>query len=397
MAKKKETKPKVKTKIDMLKATMAKINASFGEGTIGTLTEKAKELAIEFIETRSAAYNSVLHGGLAKGRISEIYGPSDSGKTSILLDTIGYNMTINPDFTAGWFETEGHFDMEYATKTFGIDPERFAIWSMSDYGAEKGLDILESFLRSSTLDILVVNTVAGLTPKTELDADMEKQHMALQARMMSKLMRKIVAIATKTNTHVSFINQIRSDIGSSGPMGAPNVTPGGAALKFYSSQRIMMKNGFMKAEDTAKGYDSETFKRIDVQVKKNRMSTGKNPYQKCSYYIEYGVGIDTIGEIPMLVEEYEVLKKSGSWFFDIDSKGKTKVRNGVELKWQGKGNFRDYLNENPDYVEELRERIALAGASIVDVQAMDANEIEAGKLEDELAEQTLKDAEALDD
>jgi recombination protein RecA len=392
MAKKKKS-----SKLDMLNMAMKKIKSSFGEEKIGTLREKKDEMKIEFIKTKSSALNKALNGGLAKGKISEIYGPSQAGKTSTLLETIGYNMSLDPEFVAGWFETEGHFDYDYAVGTFNIDPDRFIVWSMEDEGAEDGLDMLESILRSGALDILVVNTVAGLTPKSEIDAKMAKMTIGLQARMMSKLMRKLTAVTNRLGTHISFVNQIRSDINATGSMGTPTTTTGGAALSFYASQRIYQKIGFIKEEDKSKGYNQDEFKKIDVQIRKNRLATGRNAFQKCTYFVEYGVGTDVVGEIPTLVEEYGILKKSGAWFYDLDDDGEVKVRNGKPLKWQGRGAFRKYLLEDTGYYEELRERIENIGVKEIDqVSSMSEEEIEKAEKEELEAQQKVEELEAED-
>ena len=377
---------KVLSKKELIAQSMTKINKQFGAKTVGTLSSKIEEFKIEYIKTRSLAYNKMLHGGFVKGRISEIYGNQDSGKTSISLDTIGYNMQMDPNFYAGWFETEGHFDINYAI-SFGIDPERFTVWSMEDYGAEGGLDILEAQIRTGAYNMITVNTVAGLTPKKELEGEMIAQDVALQARMMSKLMRKIVAIASKKGTHVQFINQVRVNVGSYGGGSIPN---GGKALAFWASQRLNHNGGFIEAEEKAKGYDPELFKKIDVSVKKNRCSSMGNPYQKCTYYAEYGVGIDQIGTLPDQAVEFGIIKKNGNWCVDaasVDTKGKAVPKilpDGTKLAWPGAGGFRAYLREHPEYVEELRNRIeALIGGpiDIAPVECMSVEEVDQAKIE----------------
>ena len=367
-------------KKDAIKQAMVAINKKFGAGTVGTLTEKMSEFEIKYIPTRSAAFNSMLYGGFGVGKIVEIFGQQDSGKTSICLDTIGYNMQKDPEFTAGWFETEGHFDVDYAVNFFGIDPDRFTVWSIEDFGAERGLDVLESLLRTGAYNMIVVNTVAGLTPKSELESNMEDRSVAEQARMMSKLMRKVTAVASKKKTTMIFVNQVRTNVGAY--MGG-DVPAGGKALAFWASQRIYMRSGFIDAEDKKRGYDGDNFKKIDALVKKNRLSALQNPYQKCTYFVEYGKGIDTIGELPLICVEMGILQKAGAFFKDIDNKGNIKVFNGHKLQFQGVGALRGFLQANPDYAEELQNRIAAITGNRIEqkAQLMTDEEIEEAKKE----------------
>lgn len=380
-----EDKPvKEVSKKDKIAAAMGAINTKFGKKTIGTLTQMADDFKIEFIETESAMVNKMLYGGWVIGKISEIYGPPDSGKTSNALSTIGWNMKKDPNFTAGWFETEGHFDVKYATETFGIDPERFTIWSMQDYGAENGLDILEGLLRSGAFNFIAVNTVAGLTPRKELDGSMSDEHMALQARMMSRLMRKIVAIASVKRTHVQFINQVRSTMG----MGN-DVPAGGKALAFWARQRMFMKAGFIEKDDAQKGYDPDIFKKIESAVKKNTCAT-LNPYRKCTYFVEYGVGIDTVGELPQLAASAGIIVLRGAWHYEYEPGTEKPIvlPNGDFARWQGAGAFRNYLRSHPEYAASIRARVS---GDIFEIKSMTEDEIKEAKAEEDLLTADLKD------
>lgn len=394
----KEKVAKVLTKKERIAQTMGAINKQYGAGTVGNLKDKAKDFEIIQRTTKCQAFNQMLHGGFADGTIIELYGTPDAGKTSMAFDFIGYRQSLDEDFHAGWYETEGLFDIDYAVGTFGIDPERFSAFEMAEAGgAEKGLDVLETLVRSGDYNCMVINTIAGLTPAAEINSDMSQQLMGTHARLISKLLRKITAVARKKRCTLIFINQVRTDIGG---YKGPEIATGGLALRFWASQRVAFRAGFIEAEEKAKGYDPAFFKKIDCTVKKNRISHGKNPYQKCTYYVEYGVGIDMIGEIPDIAVELGILNKSGAFYSDpsdvIDKKtGKAipRVVDGVKYQWQGGGQLRTYLRDTPDYVAELRARIEGAGGAITTtVTAMSAEEIDEAKTEEAKAAELLKEA-----
>lgn len=388
------------SKKDKIKQALAGINSKLGANTVGTLTQKIKDFEIIQHATKCMAFNQMLHGGLVEGGIIEFYGPPDSGKTSMALDFLGYMMNNDPDFTAAWYETEGLFDSDFAINTFGIDPERLTAYeTLETGGAEKGLDVFESLIRSGLYNCIVCNTVAGLTPKVELEGNMEDQQVAAQARMMSKLMRKIVAVARKRHCMVIFINQVRTNVG--GYKGG-DISVGGQALRFFASQRVNFRGGFIEAEDKTKGYDPELFKKIDCSTKKNRLNHGKNPYQKCTYFVEYGVGIDMVGELPDIVIDLGILVKNGNYFVEpsgkVDAKGKVIPKlaaDGSKIQWNGAGAFRKHLREHPEYVDDLRKRIEAVGGSVqTTVQSMTDEEIDGAKQEDAEALEFLKESKA---
>lgn len=207
---------------NLVNATQKKHGGS--KHALSFATDRIDDLRFEFIPTPSENINAALGGGFVRGRIAEVAGENSSGKTSLLLETIAQDMKRDPDAIYGWFETENSFDPDYAFNVKGIDPDRLIVWEVSDEGAESGLDTLEMLIRSNTLKMIGINSVTGLVPKKELTNEMEKQEVAIQARMMSKLMRKITAIAGKTKTAVVFVNQMRTNVGVM--YGDPNTTTG---------------------------------------------------------------------------------------------------------------------------------------------------------------------------
>lgn len=193
-----------------LTAVLNGINKKFGASTVSFV--KDKDLKIEYLQSPSHEFNAMLAGGIGVGRITEFYGENSSGKTSMAIEIIAHNQKANPDFVAGWFETEGSIDEEILA-SFGIDMDRLVYWDQTEVGAEQGLDILRALIASNEFDLIVCNSVAGLAPKKEIEDDIEKQNVALTARMMSKLMRVITGICFKTKTSMIFINQVRTNVG----------------------------------------------------------------------------------------------------------------------------------------------------------------------------------------
>lgn len=320
------------------------INTHFKKNVVNLGGDIMEDLIVKFIKTPSLKVNKVLGGGIATGRITEIYGPTGSGKTTLCYETIGNDMKLDPDSIWAWYETEKSFDIEIA-KFYGVDPDRLIYWEMGDEGAETGLDVLESVIRKSEGKIkgAVINSVAGLTPKSELDALMGKLDMGTQAKMMSKLMRKIIAIAGKNKMAIIFINQIRDKISLFGG----TTTPGGRALSFFASQRIEMRKNRVEAADGVK--DTDYIKMI-VKVVKNRFAKG-NPYVQTTIFARYGVGIDVTMETLELAVEQNVIEKKagGNYRFVTDA--------GEEVKFRGAANLMDYVDKNPEFAMQVRARI----------------------------------------
>lgn len=321
-------------------------------------SDRLDELKYEFIPTPSENVNMALGngttpGGFARGKIIEVAGENSSGKSSLLLETIADDHKNDPDSIWGWLNAESDFDEEYAQMK-GVDMNRLIIWDVDDTGAEKSLDTLEMLIRSHALKAIVVNSIAALVPKKELENEMEKQEVALQARMMSKLMRKITAISNRTKTTVIFINQYRTNVGQM--FGNPDTTTGGRALTYFATQRIGLRKVKLQKED---GITDEEGLKINVHVMKNRASYN-NPFKKTSYTAIFGEGIDAVREIANIALETPYAT-SGSWIYlaadGNPAKDNFDTWNGHELKWNGKAKFLDFIRDNPEFQDHLKDLI----------------------------------------
>jgi recombination protein RecA len=340
MAKEKESdknahadeKPGVITdKLKALRATMEKIEKSYGKGSIMKLgEEKIENIAV--IPTGSIGLNAALGvGGYPRGRVIEIYGPESSGKTTIALHAIAEAQKAGG--IAAFIDAEHAFDRFYAEK-LGVDVENLYI-SQPDNG-EQALEITEQLIRSSAIDIVVIDSVAALTPKAELEGDMGDSKMGLQARLMSQALRKLTATISKTNTTCIFINQLRDKIGVS--FGNPETTTGGNALKFYASVRLDIRRiGPLKDGEDVIG------NQVRVKVVKNKVAP---PFRKVEFDLMFGEGISHAGEIVDLGVDKNIIKKSGSWY----SYGDTKLG-------QGRDAAKQCINDNPELAEELEKLI----------------------------------------
>ena len=320
-----------KEKLKALEATLGNIEKSFGKGTIMKLGDSAIE-KMEFISTGSISLNTALGiGGVPKGRVVEIYGPESSGKTTLALHIIAEAQRAGG--IAAFIDAEHAFDRFYADK-LGIDTENLLV-SQPDNG-EQALEITDSLIRSAAIDVVVIDSVAALTPKSEIEGEMGDSKMGLQARLMSQALRKLTANISRTGTVCIFINQLREKIGVM--FGNPETTTGGNALKFYSSVRLDIRRiSQIKDTDEVKG------SRVRVKVVKNKVAP---PFRKAEFDIMYGEGISKVGEIIDLGVEYNIIKKSGSWF----SYGETKLG-------QGRDAVKALLLDNPDLMEELETKI----------------------------------------
>jgi recombination protein RecA len=317
-------------KLKALEATLGNIEKNFGKGSIMRLGAEAEKM--ESISTGSLGLDYALGvGGLPKGRIIEIYGPESSGKTTLALHVIAEAQKKGG--IAAFIDAEHAFDRFYAAK-LGVDVENLLI-SQPDYG-EQALEIAENLIRSGAIDVIVVDSVAALTPKSELEGEMGDSKMGLQARLMSQAMRKLTATINKTGCICIFINQLREKLGVL--FGNPETTTGGNALKFYSSVRLDIR----KISQIKDG-ENVTGSRVKVKVVKNKVAP---PFRKAEFDILYGEGISRSGEIIDLGVELGVIKKSGSWFSYDDAK-----------LAQGRDAAKRLIEDNPELSEELSQKI----------------------------------------
>jgi recombination protein RecA len=320
-----------KEKLKSLETTLGKIEKDFGKGAIMKLGDHAV-VTVGTIPSGSLALDIALGiGGYPRGRVVEIFGPESSGKTTLAIHAIAQAQKTGG--IAAFIDAEHAFDSSYAQK-LGVDIENLLI-SQPDNG-EQALEITDHLIRSGAIDIIVIDSVAALTPKAEIEGEMGDSKMGLQARLMSQALRKLTATISKTNTCCVFINQLREKIGVM--FGNPETTTGGNALKFYASVRLDIR----KISQIKEG--EEVFgNRTKVKVVKNKLAP---PFRKAEFDILYGEGISRIGEIIDLSTELEIVKKSGSWF----SYGETRLG-------QGRDAVKQLLADNPELAEEIEKKI----------------------------------------
>ena len=329
----------------LLDVAILQIEKQFGKGAIMKLGEKKVE-PIEVIPTGCLTLDYALGiGGIPKGRIIEIYGPESSGKTTVSLHILAEAQKLGG--TAAFIDAEHALDPIYAQK-LGVDIKELYV-SQPDNG-EQALDICETMVRTGAVDIVVVDSVAALTPKAEIDGEMGDNHVGLQARLMSQALRKLTAIVNKSKTSVIFINQLREKVGVM--FGSPEVTPGGKALKFYSSIRLDVRK-----IDTIKDGTNMVGNRTKVKVVKNKLAP---PFRLAEFDIIYGKGISREGCLLDLALSFDVVQKTGSWFSYKDEK-----------IGQGKENAKNYIKDNPAVFEELEKiiREKMQSADLLNVGA----------------------------
>src|SRR6056300_956479 len=336
-----------------LEAAMAQIEKQFGKGSVMKMDGTEVDSSIEAISTGSLGLDIALGiGGLPKGRVVEIYGPESSGKTSLTLSVIAAAQRAGG--TAAFIDAEHALDTQYAAK-LGVNLTDLLI-SQPDTG-EQALEITDMLVRSGSVDVVVVDSVAALTPRAEIEGDMGDSHMGLQARLMSQALRKLTANIQRSNTMVVFINQIRMKIGVM--FGSPETTTGGNALKFYSSVRLDIRRiGAIKKGDEVIGNQTR------VKVVKNKVSP---PFKQAEFEILYGEGISRHGEIIDLGVQHGIVDKAGSWY----SYGDDRIG-------QGKENVREFLRNNPEMAEEIegkiRAKLLPSKADVIDIAGGDAEE-----------------------
>ena len=318
-------------KLKILQSTLDKIEKNYGKGSIMKLGDRPDE-SLEVIPTGSIALDAALGvGGFPKGRVIEIYGPESSGKTTLAIHVIAEAQKQGG--IAAFIDAEHAFDSFYAKK-LGVDIENLLV-SQPDNG-EQALEIADNLIRSGAIDIIVIDSVAALTPKAEIDGEMGDSKMGLQARLMSQAMRKLTATISKTGCCCIFINQLREKLGVM--FGNPETTTGGNALKFYASVRIDIRR-----TQAIKDGDQNIGNRVKVKVVKNKVAP---PFRVCEFDLMFGEGISKIGEIIDLGVEYGIIKKSGSWF----SYGETKLAQGREA-------LKQLLKDNEELSAELEGKV----------------------------------------
>ena len=327
-------------KLKALKATISKIEKDYGKGSIMTLGDQP-DSAVSVIPSGSIALDHALGiGGYPRGRVIEIFGPESSGKTTLAIHAIAEAQKAGG--IAAMIDAEHAFDRSYA-KNLGVNVDTLLI-SQPDNG-EQALEIADNLIRSGAIDIIVIDSVAALTPKAEIEGEMGDNKVGLQARLMSQALRKLTANISKTNTCCIFINQLREKIGIL--FGNPETTTGGNALKFYASVRIDVR----KVTQIKDG-DEATGNRTRAKVVKNKMAP---PFRKAEFDIVFGEGICKVGEIVDLAVEYDIVHKSGSWF----SYGDSKIGQGREAVLQ-------VLRDNPELSDEIEAKVREALAAVRD-------------------------------
>lgn len=314
-----------------LDGAIAYIEKQFGKGSIMTLG-KAPDYNVDVISTGSMTLDMALGiGGLPRGRIVEIYGPESSGKTTVALHALAQAQKKGGE--VAFIDVEHALDPVYA-KALGVDIDNLLV-SQPDSG-EQALEIAEALVRSGAIDCIVVDSVAAMVTKAEIDGEMGDSHVGLLARLMSQAMRKLTGVISKSNCVAIFINQVREKIGIS--YGNPETTPGGRALKFYSSVRIEVRKG-----ETIKVGGESIGARTKCKVVKNKVAP---PFKECEFDMIFGKGIDRIGEVCDMAEELGIIKKSGAWFSYNDQK-----------IGQGRENAKEYLRSNPEDMQAIEEKI----------------------------------------
>jgi recombination protein RecA len=335
MAKDSEQK-ELNQKAQALEAAIAQIEKQFGKGSIMKLGgDESSRVRVPAISTGSLELDIALGiGGIPRGRITEIYGPESSGKTTMMLHAIAEAQKAGG--VAAFVDAEHALDPVYAKK-LGVNIDELLV-SQPDTG-EEALEITESLVRSGAVDIIVIDSVAALVPKAEIEGDMGDSHMGLQARLMSQALRKLTGIISKSNTSVVFINQIRMKIGVM--FGSPETTTGGNALKFYSSIRLDIRR-----IETLKTGDDAIGSRVRVKVVKNKCAP---PFKQAEFDIMYDKGISRSGGILDLGAQFEIVKKSGTWY-----------SYGEERIGQGRDNAKAYFDQNPKLAYEVERKIMVA-------------------------------------
>ena len=320
-------------KREALEAARLQIDKQFGKGSLMKLGDSRETLDVEVIPSGSILLDEALGvGGYPKGRIIEIYGPESSGKTTLALQAIAESQRMGG--IAAFIDAEHALDPVYA-RNLGVNIDE--LWISQPDNGEQALEITESLVRSGAVDIIVVDSVAALTPQAEIEGDMGDSHVGLQARLMSQALRKLTGILSKSNTTIIFINQIRMKIGVM--FGNPETTTGGNALKFYASVRMDVR----RIESIGKNADEVTGNRVRVKIVKNKVAP---PFRKCELDLLFGSGISKTGSLLDAAVKYDMIEKSGAWY----------SYNGEKIG-QGRDKTLEYIAQNPEFAAELETKL----------------------------------------
>ena len=315
-----------------LSAALAKIEKNFGKGSVMKMGEKIADMKIEVIPSGSLSLDIALGlGGFPKGRIIEIYGPESSGKTTVTLHLIAEAQKLGS--TVAFIDAEHALDPVYA-KNLGVQIEELYI-SQPDDG-EQALDIADEMVRSGAIDVIVIDSVAALVPRAEIEGDMGDSHVGLHARLMSQALRKLTALCSKNDCLIVFVNQLREKIGVM--FGSPETTTGGRALKFYASVRIDIRKG-----EAIKQGDKQVGNRTKIKIAKNKVAP---PFKTCEFDIIFGEGISKVGDVLDLATDVNIVNKSGSWF-----------SYGEERLGQGRENVKTFLKDRPELLAEIDKKV----------------------------------------
>ena len=339
--------------LDKLSDNFNKQNGEVVCGRVGRNAELKERITAEFIETPSLNLNYAMGGGFAKGRITIVAGQPDSGKTFLLLEAIAKKQKEDPEFIAGWLESEGSLSAS-DLEQMGIDTDRFYYDTVKrEEGAEIALNKVESVVIGGLVDMFVINSLKCLTPSEELQKGMEQMQVGLQARMNAKMMRKLTSAVTDNNVAFIMVQHLTTQIGSMSR--DPLIVSGGQAIQYGASVILDLRKKSMSDADPFK---KEEATKIGVTIKKNHVITDRFPYCKLEYYAVFGKGIDCYLEIAQLAIDAGILVKSGAFIKVPDENGNPKILpDGTKLQWQGNAKFKDYLIEHPEFFEELKSKL----------------------------------------
>jgi recombination protein RecA len=382
----KEKKTVLTEKQKKLKALDLQMEKNF-PGKILKGEEAINAMSYKRIPTASMEVNFATYGGFCEGKVVELFGPEDSGKTYFVLETIALNMKKDPDFTVAWVETEGDLDLKQIIRMYGIDINRFRIIPLDPVdGGEAALEMVRGYISSSLFDIIVINTVAGLVSKDEVAKNMDEASMALQARMMSKFFRVEIGNIFKTRTCMIFINQERETMDKY----KPRTTGGGVALRYYSTQRI--RSARRKVKASTDKVDETKVGKYHVSIQKNRAANGNYPYRECEYFAEYGVGISKTAEIVMIAKRENIgIEVSGAWYYYPTKDNPATDSDGNLMKFNGAKSLRVYLENHPEFLKELEKNaLSLFESGDLEAETIKRKDVKAIK------DQEMKDAKEMD-